>query len=37
LGFSTRSWCAGTYRGTIFDEHGLKFTVIARFKLRVRR
>jgi hypothetical protein len=31
------SWCAGTYEGTMFYEHGPKFTVIARFKLHVRR
>jgi hypothetical protein len=31
------NWCAGTYEGTIFYEHGPKFTVIARFALRVRR
>lgn len=32
-----RRWCSGTYDGAIFDERGPKFTVIARFKLRVAK
>jgi hypothetical protein len=32
-----RNWCAGTYDGTIFYEQGPRFTVIARFKLKVAR
>jgi hypothetical protein len=38
-GFGTpvREWCAGTYRGTIFYENVMHFTVIARFKLRVAK
>jgi hypothetical protein len=32
-----RRWCSGTYKGTIFYEHGPKFTVIARFKLTVAK
>jgi hypothetical protein len=35
LGKPLRRWCSGTYNGTIFYEHGPKFTVIARFKLVV--
>lgn len=30
-----RRWCSGTYHGTLFYEHGPKFTVVARFKLHV--
>jgi hypothetical protein len=37
LGKPLRQWCSGTYQGTVFYEDVLKFTVVARFKLRVRR
>jgi hypothetical protein len=36
IGKPLRRWCSGTYNGTIFYERGPKFTVVARFKLRVR-
>jgi hypothetical protein len=36
-GAPLREWCAGTYRGTIFYENVMKFTVIARFNLRVAK
>jgi hypothetical protein len=32
-----RQWCPGMYSGTIFYEHGPKFTVVARFTLTVAR
>jgi hypothetical protein len=32
-----RQWCPGTYSGTIFNERGPKFTVVARFALTVAR
>jgi hypothetical protein len=32
-----RQWCPGVYNGTIFYEHGPKFTVIAHFTLAVTR
>jgi hypothetical protein len=35
LGKPLPRWCSGTYNGTIFYEHGPKFTVVARFKLHV--
>jgi hypothetical protein len=34
-GAPLRRWCSGTYDGTIFYEHGPKFTVVARFRLHV--
>jgi hypothetical protein len=37
IGRPFRNWCAGTYTGTIFYEHGPKFTVITRFKLTVAK
>jgi hypothetical protein len=37
LGKPLRQWCSGTYQGTVFYEDVLKFTVIARFKLRVTK
>jgi hypothetical protein len=36
-GRPVRNWCAGSYTGTIFYEHGPRFTVIARFKLTVAK
>lgn len=36
-GSPLRNWCSGTYNGTIFYEHGPKFTVIARFAFHVAR
>jgi hypothetical protein len=36
-GKALRRWCPGAYKGTIFYEHGPKFTIVAGFKLRVQR